>query len=485
MVKKPPFTLEDAKVAANLFCCVYGVGTLGMPGNFSRAGPMIAVFAMLFMAAANVYASVVISKVMLLAPSSVKTYSDLGDFCMGKVGRWLVVVSQMGYCLSIPIWYFVLGGTLLDSLFPGAFSQSTWIILMAISVTPVCLTPTLKEGAAAAFAGCVGTLVADFLALGMLLHGMSGHPSVPSPDISFKQVATTFGNLSLAYGAGIVIPALQRQHSDPTRMPRIVFVTITFISCLFLVLASTGYSVVGCQISGNMLFSIFPDSVTGLSKLGFSSNKGLAILAYLCMQLHITIAFAVIISPAFYLSERMLLGMHQPKPNDIESLNYQVSETPGARSELKSRISKGSVVSVADIEKVSLDPEEELLEYRGANVIKYILLRVAIIVVLVIIAIVLRNDFSDLQDFIGSSAMSLSCIILPIIFYVKVMWKSIPMYEKIPAITCALVCAILGCYVTYNSGKNLFNPDEVDPAILFPFCHPDEERQLYYNASSV
>ncbi|KAE8882949.1 hypothetical protein PF003_g32980 [Phytophthora fragariae] len=31
------FTMEDAKIAFNLFCCVYGVGTLGMPGNFSRA----------------------------------------------------------------------------------------------------------------------------------------------------------------------------------------------------------------------------------------------------------------------------------------------------------------------------------------------------------------------------------------------------------------------------------------------------------------
>uniref|UniRef100_K3WQZ5 Amino acid transporter transmembrane domain-containing protein n=1 Tax=Globisporangium ultimum (strain ATCC 200006 / CBS 805.95 / DAOM BR144) TaxID=431595 RepID=K3WQZ5_GLOUD len=482
MVKKAIFTMEDAKIAANLFCCVYGVGTLGMPGNFSRAGPVIAVFAMLFMAATNVYSSVVISKVMLLAPRSVKTYGDLGEFCMGKTGRWVVVASQMFYCLSIPVWYFVLGGTLLDSLFPEAFSQTTWIILMAISVTPVCLIPTLKEGAAAAFAGCLGTLVGDFLALGMLLHGMSGHPSVPTPDISFKQVATTFGNLSLAYGAGIVIPALQRQHSDPSRMPRIVFVTVTFISCLFLVLASTGYSAVGCQISGNLLFSIFPDAVTGLSKLGFHSDKGLAILAYLGMQLHITIAFAVFMSPAFYLFERMLLGMHQLKPTDLEAVNYEAAETP---NDIKSRVSKGSVVSVADIEKVSLDEEEESLEYRGANVIKYIVLRLTLIVILVVIAIVLRNDFADLQDFIGASAVTACCIILPVIFYLKVMWTKVPIYEKAFGIVIILVCTVLGCYVTYNSGKNLFNPDETDPEILFPFCHPDEERELYFNASAI
>ncbi|RLN67122.1 hypothetical protein BBJ29_009961, partial [Phytophthora kernoviae] len=69
---KPFLTFEDLKMAFNVFCCVYGVGTLGMPGNFSRAGPVLAVIAMAFMAFANVYASVAICRVMLLAPKSVK-----------------------------------------------------------------------------------------------------------------------------------------------------------------------------------------------------------------------------------------------------------------------------------------------------------------------------------------------------------------------------------------------------------------------------
>ncbi|OWZ16244.1 Amino Acid/Auxin Permease, partial [Phytophthora megakarya] len=89
MPRKAFFTMEDAKAAFNLFCCVYGIGTLGMPGNFSRAGPYIAVIAMAFMAFANVYGAVAICRVMLLAPRSVKTYGDLGEWCMGKPGRYL------------------------------------------------------------------------------------------------------------------------------------------------------------------------------------------------------------------------------------------------------------------------------------------------------------------------------------------------------------------------------------------------------------
>jgi vesicular inhibitory amino acid transporter len=482
---KPFFTMEDAKISFNLFCCIYGIGTLGMPANFSRAGPVLATIALLFMAFANIYSSVVLSKVMLTAPRSVKTYSDLGEFCMGKTGRYLVVVSQMANCLLIPCAFLVLGGILLDSLFPGAFSDKTWIILMALMVLPVCLIPTLKEGAGAAFAGCMGTLIADIIGVSILLNGMSGHPSVPSPALSFKQVATTFGNLSLAYGAGIVIPALQRQHSDPTRMPRVVFVTVTFISCLFLILASLGYSAVGCQISGNLLFTIFPNATTGLSKLGFHSDKGMAVLAYLFMQLHITIAFSVIASPAFYILERMVLGMHQKKPEDIEApYNYEAVETPSDAAEAKTRVSKGSVVSMADIERLSLDVEEESREYRGANALKYVILRICVVVILVIASVLLRDHFLDLQDFIGASAVTVSCIILPIVFYLKKLWNKVPMYEKIPGIIVVVVCLVLGCYVTYLSGKNLFNPDSTDSEIHFPFCHDDFKREIFWNATA-
>ncbi|KAF1326558.1 Amino acid/auxin permease, partial [Globisporangium splendens] len=477
------FTLEDAKIAFSLFCCVYGIGTLGMPANFSRAGPAIATIALVFMAFANTYSGVVCSKVMLAAPRSVKTFGDLGEWCMGKAGRYLVVLSQMGVCLLVPCAFLVLGGILLNGLFPSSFESSTWIILMALTVLPVCLTPTLKEGAGAAFAGCMGTLIADVIGVAVLLHGMSGHPSVPTPDISFKQVATTFGNLSLAYGAGIVIPALQRQHSDPTRMPRIVGVTLTFISVLFLALAGSGYSAVGCQISGNLLFTIYPDATTGLTNLGFSSDKGMVVLAYLFMQLHITIAFAVIVSPAFYITERLVLGMHQKKDGDMEALNYESADTPAL--DFKPRASKNSIVSIADIEKESLDEEIEAAEYTGSNAWKYVILRTFIVAIQVVASVLLKDHFLDLTDFIGASCITMSCIVLPIVFYLKKLWTKIPMYEKVPAIVVVLVCLVLGCYVTYTSGKNLFNPDESDPEILFPFFYPEDEREIYYNATTL
>ncbi|RLN90801.1 hypothetical protein BBJ28_00017531 [Nothophytophthora sp. Chile5] len=482
--KSPFFTFEDAKTSFNLFCCIYGIGTLGMPGNFARAGPALAVVAMAFMAFANIYSSVAMSKVMLLSPRSVKTFGDLGEWCMGQTGRWLCVVSQMGSCLLIPCVFLVLGGSLLDGLFPDAFSATVWIILMALLVLPVCLVPTLKEGSGAAFAGCLGTILADILGVAVVMHGMRGHPSVPFPDLSFSQVAGVFGNLSLAYGAGIVIPDLQRQHSDPTRMPRVVGVTVAFISCLFLTLASTAYSAVGCQITGNLLFTIYPDSVSGLTTLGFASDWGTVVLAYLFMQLHITIAFSVILNPAFYIAERLALGMHKKRPQDLENpANYEEAATPDLthldQTEQR-RSSKMSYVSVADAENEHKDDvEEEMAEYRGSNMLKYIVLRVVIIVILVVLSIVFKDHFSDFADFVGASCITVNCILLPIIFYLIKAWERVPMYEKIPAIVVVVVCFALGCYVTYTTGKSLFSPTDSD--IAFPYCDAEFENDVFYN----
>ncbi|KAG2502487.1 hypothetical protein JM18_009639 [Phytophthora kernoviae] len=473
MPRKAFFTVEDAKAAFNLFCCVYGIGTLGMPGNFSRAGPVIAILAMIFMAFANVYGAVAICRVMLLAPTSVKTYGDLGEWAMGKPGRYLSVVSQMANCLLVPCVFLVLGGTLLDGLFPDAFSASTWIILMALSCMPVCLVPTLKEGAGAAFAGCMGTIITDVIGVAVVMHGMRGHPSIPKPDKDFKQVAGAFGNLALAYGAGIVIPALQRQHSDPTRMPRVVGITMTFISVLFLILASTAYSAVGCQISGNLLYAIYPDVDTGLTTLGFRADWGMVVLAYLFMQLHITIAFSVILNPAFYIAERIVLGMHKSPTADVENnlLNYADVSTPAdiaerSEKQSQSRASKRrSFISVADNENVHFgDPEAEAAEYGGANAIKY-------------------DHFHDLADFAGASCITINSIILPIVFLLKKKWHALPIWEKAPALTVVVVCFCLGCYVTYTSGKNLFAPSDDDAD--FPFCAPEFENSVYYNYTAV
>ncbi|KAG7400448.1 hypothetical protein PHYBOEH_005823 [Phytophthora boehmeriae] len=496
MAKGPFLTFEDCKMAFSLFTCMCGVGTLSMPANFARAGMVLGFFAAAFMGLANIYASVSMSKVLLLAPNSVKTFGDLGEWAMGKTGRWLCVVSQMGSCLLMPCVFLVLGGGLLDGLFPGAFSTTTWIILMTITVLPLSLVPTLKEGAGAAFAACMGTIIADIIGVGIILHGMRGHPSVPSPDLELSQVAGAFGSLAMGFGAGIVLSDLQRQHSEPSRMPRVVVVTMVFIMFMLMALGFAPYSAIGCQVSGNLLYVIYPDASSGLTELGFAPDWGMVVLAYLAMQMHITIAFSVLINPAFFIAERLVLGMHAKKSDDIENgTGYQEAGTPAAPADndkhdiarlsiMSDRISKASSVpDVLNENHTNHNHEAEVAEYQGANAIKYVVLRMTIIVILVVLSIIFKDHFSDFVDFVGASAITANCVILPIIFYLVKTWEKVPVYERIGAGTVLIVCTVLGCYSTYTAGKNLFFPSESDT--IFPYCDEEFENTVYYNYTAV
>ncbi|KAE9015852.1 hypothetical protein PR001_g14795 [Phytophthora rubi] len=197
-------------------------------------------------------------------------------------------------------------------------------------------------------------------------------------------------NLSLAYGAGIVIPDLQRQHSDPSRMPRVVAMTVGLISCLFLTLVSTAYSAVGCQITGNLLFRRAHDA---------------GLLAQ------------VIVNPAFYVAERLTLGMHKRKPRgDLENpVGYVDAATPDVTQGEPRRSFKMSYVSVTDAENEHKgDVEEEMAKFRGRrNTVKYVVLRVVIVFVLVVLAIVFKDHFSDFANFVGASCITVNLILLP------------------------------------------------------------------------
>ncbi|KAE8981006.1 hypothetical protein PR002_g23948 [Phytophthora rubi] len=147
-------------------------------------------------------------------------------------------------------------------------------------------------------------------------------------------------------------------------MPRVVSMNVDLISCLFLVLASTAYSALGCHIMSNWLFTIYPDTTTRLTTLGLAPNWFVDLLAYLFMQLHITIASTVIVNPAFYTAERHALGVQKGKPCDLEDpVSYMDAATPGVTHDEPCRSSKMPCVSVADGENEHKgDVEDEMAE---------------------------------------------------------------------------------------------------------------------------
>ncbi|KAE8993998.1 hypothetical protein PF005_g12052 [Phytophthora fragariae] len=122
--------------------------------------------------------------------------------------------------------------------------------------------------------------------------------------------------------------------------------------------------------------------------------------------------------------------------------------------------------------------EEELHAPYKSNTLRYIALRIAIIAILVVIAVLARKRFLDLQDFTGATAHTTSCLLMPLIIYMRVSWRTMSVYDKGASMIVIVACAFAGFYVMIHAGKHLFAPTDDDT--LFPYCEEAFMDAPYY-----
>ncbi|POM63092.1 Amino acid/auxin permease-like protein [Phytophthora palmivora] len=264
-------------------------------------------------------------------------------------------------------------------------------------------------------------------------------------------------------------------------MTRVILVSMGLGTVFFLAIAIAGYAAGGCQLSGNLLFSAVNTSDPySTSALGFIPNRGAVIMAYLFMHMHIVIAFSTITMPAFFMAERFLLGMHKDQPVLDAEQGVEIHEKISSLADASpSQIIECNYASTANNLQVVVNYEDEMSEYRGKlNMLRYMFLRLCILALLVVASIFLRDHFLDLVDFTGASAVTASSLVLPLLFYLKVFWNKLPAYERAGSVMIIAVCSVLGVYVMYYAGKNLFNPDS--DSVTFPYCSEEYQSDPYY-----
>lgn len=458
------FTVEDWKGSFNVMCCVLGLGSLGLARCYAQAGPVYATIALFVMCIINIYTTSYVSKCMKRAPLYVQTFGDLGEYCAGTFGRYLVVVTQFGSCLMTPIAFLVLGGSqILPNLFKDVWPDAQpnqFIPLMAACLLPIVLIRSLKEGAWVALIGAAGTFFGDGMAvIESMIKTVPYSHTTTAPTVG--NVAGVFGTLSLAYGAAVVIPGIQRDLKHPERMPAIIAFSLLVITVIYLLIGVLGYIKFGCIAPSNLLKSM--------------ENRGLEIAAQLFFFIHIVIAYAVLLNPALYIFERKLFGFHQkpyssgeadPKVNHGDS--YVAGSTPKEKEKLtqyeKDRKSflqgqlqdgasyiqgkrsftasyTGEIDFVEDVENLPFPMRDRIRSYA---------MRTTVVAGQVAMAMLLQGCFNEFADLIGATGITMSCIIIPIFMYLKMFKKEVKTHERIILYIVVVVSFSLGVFSAYR-----------------------------------
>uniref|UniRef100_K3WW44 Amino acid transporter transmembrane domain-containing protein n=1 Tax=Globisporangium ultimum (strain ATCC 200006 / CBS 805.95 / DAOM BR144) TaxID=431595 RepID=K3WW44_GLOUD len=502
-------TGEDRACVALLFCATFGVGSMSFGSTFAAAGPLLASLSVYFLSACNLHASVAVSKAMAAAPMSVRTFSDLGYFAFGATGRRVILLSEAGVCFLSPIAFLVLGGSiLLPYMFEGTsvvHSVTEWIVFMAVGVLPIVLIPTLKGTALLCYFGCIAAMATNVICIFYSMHELKFSPR--ETEIETNHAVQTFGTIMFAMGTAVIIPPIQRQHTDPARLANLVSLTLLFITSIYLLVGIITYYQFGCTAPATLLDQL-------------PANQWRQLAAGL-MFVHVLIAFPVLLNPTLFDLERSILG----KDGDIDVLQQtvmlrqaKIAHTDG-KPILRVAPTLASLDADAFVYGSSSTPYfphrspttatatmaassrghsspflHEEVTYTTRDRICSSLIRTFTVALQTFLAVMLQSSFMDILSLIGSTAITVSCMIMPCLCYLKVHPIStehiMGQCDKAMCYVIIITSTFLGVYCTVVAAGNissniskyhLFQPANMtlstgETEDQYPYCHVGERN---------
>jgi vesicular inhibitory amino acid transporter len=67
---------------------------------------------------------------------NLETLGDVGEYSMGRLGRWIFTATQLITCLLVPTAFLILGSIFLNGIFNNALTNFQWILIMAACLLP-------------------------------------------------------------------------------------------------------------------------------------------------------------------------------------------------------------------------------------------------------------------------------------------------------------------------------------------------------------
>lgn len=146
--------------------------------------------------------------------------------------------------------------------------------------------------------------------------------------------------------------------------------------------------------------------------------------------IHISIAFAVLMNPMLFIIERSLFD------------NGEVDQEPKIDIAIHGYVKHQDTLLLKEQERS-----------RVHKIIRRFILRTSIVAIQVFMAMLLQGSFNALLEFIGATTVTMSCIVLPLWFYLKMFHQEISRLEKIVCwciIVTALTLAIISTAQSVN-----------------------------------
>ncbi|EGX50220.1 hypothetical protein AOL_s00076g295 [Orbilia oligospora ATCC 24927] len=356
-----------------------GIGLLSLPLGFRLSGWIIGIVFMVFSMLSTAYTAKIIAVCMDSNPALI-TYGDLAWAAFGRKGRIIISIVFFLELLAACVALVILFADSLHDLMPEV-SVLTWKLFCGLVLTPLCFLP-LRLLSVTSILGivCTFSIVGMIFISGLTTQEQPGsllHPAKTYllPE-HWGQVPLSLGILISPWGGHSVFPNIYRDMRHPYKFGKAIKVTYTFTFLLDLSMAVVGYLLFGDTVK---------DIVTSNILLNPQTNKKLSI-----------------------------------------ALISFIAAIPITKTPLNARPIISTFEVLLGLDQRILAPGEE-----GAGISQFthtmysVLIRVGCVFSFITIAILVPS-FERIMALMGSALCFLICIILPIVFRLRIFAGSLP-----------------------------------------------------------
>ncbi|KAL2067977.1 hypothetical protein VTL71DRAFT_16075 [Oculimacula yallundae] len=373
-----------------------GVGLLSLPMGIKYAGWVVGMIFLAFSALVTAYTARLLSKCMDVDASLV-TFADLAYVSYGQKARIATSVLFMLELLAACVALVVLFADTLDLLIPGV-GVNQWKILCGILLIPLNFAPLRLLS----FSSVVGIFSCFCIVSIVFIDGFykpttPGSLREPAKTYLFPKnwltLPLSFGLLMSPWGGHSVFPNIYRDMRHPQKFGRAVKVTFTFTYILDCATAVAG-------------ILMFGDGVATEITANLLNTKGYPRTLSIVMSIFIAII-------------------------------------PLTKVPLNARPIVSTIEIFSGLDTLSVSDAPALTGLSGyTRGILRIVVRIVVVIIFVIIAIIFPA-FDSIMAFMGSTLCFTICIILPLMFHLKIFGKEISLKERIVNYVLIVVCSIL------------------------------------------
>lgn len=244
-------TTSNFMTAINLINNYVGMVLLSMPYAFARCGWLAMVLLLVLTAFGAWTADLLIQSYKAISDDgvSVPSYAQIGERCMGRSGKWLVLISSVvetwaaALCILIIIWENAV------LLLPNV--GRSWIIGGCCAL----LFPTnwLRDfsllSVLSAFGnGCVVLIILVVVyAFGLHVAGADG-PDAPQPATELADwsgVAMSSSIMLAGLTGHVSLPPMYAEMKTPSAFRRVLYASFAVMAAMYLVVGACGYALYG------------------------------------------------------------------------------------------------------------------------------------------------------------------------------------------------------------------------------------------------